>query len=289
MWLLFLQYLDLYVSNDYNENNCFYENNGDGTFTKTIVGEFVNDGGRSNGATWSDYNNDGFLDLFVPNGQQPSQSNFLYRNNGIPGYNWINIKCVGTLSNKTAIGTKLRAKAIIDSQPVWQLRQVSGQTGFNAQNSFNVEFGFADASVVDSIVIIWPEGTVDIYDNIEVNKFYKATEGQGIEEIIVTSVEKKLEVLNEYILFNNYSNPFNPITKIKYQIPNLPAGRQGLSFVAIKVYDVLGNEIATLVNEEKPVGEYEVEFDGSKLTSGIYFYRLQAGSFIETKKMVLMK
>ena len=62
-----------------------------------------------------------------------------------------------------------------------------------------------------------------------------------------------------------------------------------MSNVTLKVYDVLGNEIAKLVNEEKPVGNYEVEFDASRLTSGIYFYKLQAGDYVETKKMVLMK
>ena len=70
----------------------------------------------------------------------------------------------------------------------------------------------------------------------------------------------------EYVLFQNYPNPFNPTTTIKYQIPEL-------SFVTLKVYDVLGNEIATLVNEEKPVGNYEVEFNASELSSGIYFYQ----------------
>jgi len=84
------------------------------------------------------------------------------------------------------------------------------------------------------------------------------------------------------ILYQNYPNPFNPITTIKFQIPEL-------SIVTLKVYDVLGNEIGTLVNEEKPVGSYEVEFDATTLPSGIYFYRLQAGSFVETKKMVFMK
>ncbi|MGB5530719.1 MAG: T9SS type A sorting domain-containing protein, partial [Ignavibacteriaceae bacterium] len=61
------------------------------------------------------------------------------------------------------------------------------------------------------------------------------------------------------------------------------------SFVSIKVYDVLGNEIATLVNEEKPVGSYEVEFDANKLSSGIYFYQLQTESFVQTRKMLLLK
>jgi hypothetical protein len=85
-----------------------------------------------------------------------------------------------------------------------------------------------------------------------------------------------------YYLIQNYPNPFNPSTKIKYSIPQS-------SNVVIKVFDILGNEIETLVNEEKSVDTYEVEFDGSGLTSGIYFYQLQAGSFVETKKMVLMK
>ena len=85
-----------------------------------------------------------------------------------------------------------------------------------------------------------------------------------------------------YKLHQNFPNPFNPTTTIKYQIPEL-------SIVTIKIYDVLGNEIASLINEEKPAGNFEVEFNGEGLPSGIYFYRLQAGNFVETKKMVLMK
>jgi len=69
----------------------------------------------------------------------------------------------------------------------------------------------------------------------------------------------------------------------------LVKGRTKEGFVTLKVYDILGKEIATLVNEEKPVGNYEVEFDGSTLTSGIYFYRLNAGEYVETKKMVLLR
>jgi hypothetical protein len=84
------------------------------------------------------------------------------------------------------------------------------------------------------------------------------------------------------VLYNNYPNPFNPTTTISYAV----ASRQ---LVTLKVYDVLGKEIATLVNEEKPAGGYEIEFSATSLPSGIYFYRLQAGSFVETKKMVLMK
>jgi hypothetical protein len=85
-----------------------------------------------------------------------------------------------------------------------------------------------------------------------------------------------------FVLYQNYPNPFNPTTNIGFRISDG-------GFVSLKVYDVLGNEIASLVNEELPSGEYEVEFTSNDLTSGIYFYQLLAGSFVETKKMILLK
>ena len=88
-------------------------------------------------------------------------------------------------------------------------------------------------------------------------------------------------------LYQNYPNPFNPTTKIKYSI--LPVGTSFMKFVQLKVYDVLGNEVATLVNEEKPTGNYEINFNAQYLSSGIYFYKLQAGNFVEVKKMILLR
>lgn len=95
------------------------------------------------------------------------------------------------------------------------------------------------------------------------------------------------EIIEENIpqsfqLYQNYPNPFNPETNIRFQIADF-------AFVSLKVYDVLGNEIATLVNVEKLAGNYKVEFDGTGLPSGIYFYQLWAGSFYQTKKMLLLK
>ncbi len=87
---------------------------------------------------------------------------------------------------------------------------------------------------------------------------------------------------SEFSLSQNYPNPFNPSTKISWQSP---IGSQQ----TLKVFDVLGNEITTLVDEYKPAGKYEVEFDASGLPSGIYFYQLKAGTFIELKKMILLK
>ncbi|MBP9582674.1 MAG: T9SS type A sorting domain-containing protein [Ignavibacterium sp.] len=116
--------------------------------------------------------------------------------------------------------------------------------------------------------------------------------GQVGTELIVDEITFKVggstAVLEEeifpstFFLNQNYPNPFNPSTSIQYQIA-------GISQVTLKVYDVLGNEVATLVNEAKPAGSYEVNFNASKLSSGIYFYKLQAGTFLKTKKMILMK
>ena len=102
-------------------------------------------------------------------------------------------------------------------------------------------------------------------------------------------VEVEVEV-KKYELFQNYPNPFNPTTTIKYSIPN--AGNVGTRLalpVQLIIYDILGNKIATLVNEQKPPGVYEIEFNASNIASGIYFYRLQSKDYVITKKMMLVK
>lgn len=102
---------------------------------------------------------------------------------------------------------------------------------------------------------------------------------------LITSMENNYEIPLEFNLSQNYPNPFNPSTKISWQSP---VG----SHTTLKIYDVLGNEVATLVDEYKNAGSYEVEFNvghTSSLSSGVYFYRLQAGSFVQTKKMILAK
>ncbi|HQF42775.1 MAG TPA: T9SS type A sorting domain-containing protein [Ignavibacteriaceae bacterium] len=107
-------------------------------------------------------------------------------------------------------------------------------------------------------------------------------DGRVLYSYSPTDVEELPGEIKTYSLSNNYPNPFNPSTTIKYQIP-----KSGL--VTLKVYNVLGKEITTLVNEEKSVGSYEITFDASGLSSGIYFYKLSADNFQQTKKMILLK
>jgi hypothetical protein len=99
---------------------------------------------------------------------------------------------------------------------------------------------------------------------------------------VTSAVDDDVNGTKDFRLSQNYPNPFNPNTKISWHSP--VANHQTL-----KVYDVLGNEVATLVNEFRNAGSYEVDFDASKLSSGVYFYKLQAGDFVQTKKMILMK
>ena len=96
---------------------------------------------------------------------------------------------------------------------------------------------------------------------------------------------------SEFLLFQNYPNPFNPSTTIIFTISQspLPGGDGNGGLVTLKVYDILGNQVATLVNKVLSAGEYEISFDAGRLSSGLYFYTLQSGSFIETKKMVLLR
>ena len=99
---------------------------------------------------------------------------------------------------------------------------------------------------------------------------------------IVTGVENEMTLPEEFSLSQNYPNPFNPSTTIKYAIPER-------AFVELKVYDILGSEVVSLINEEQDVGYYEIDFNAAKLSSGVYLYQLKAGEFIETKKMLLLK
>jgi hypothetical protein len=102
--------------------------------------------------------------------------------------------------------------------------------------------------------------------------------------------ESTVDIPSNFKLFQNYPNPFNPNTIIRYTIPRgSPIGAFGDDKVTLKVYDIIGREIETLVNENLKPGTYEVKFDGSKLASGVYFYKLQAGDFQETKKLILLK
>ena len=104
------------------------------------------------------------------------------------------------------------------------------------------------------------------------------------------SVDASTFLPTEFALKQNYPNPFNPVTTIKYSLPSPLQGEGlGVRFVSLVIFNLLGQEVATLVNTQQPAGNYEVKFDASNLASGIYIYRMQSGEFTDTKKMLLLK
>ena len=116
---------------------------------------------------------------------------------------------------------------------------------------------------------------------------FAGTHGDGVwkrslSDMITGIEDQNKDLPSRFELYQNYPNPFNPSTTIRYSLPKT-------SFVTLKVYDILGREVGTLVNEQKPAGNYQVEFNASSFASGVYFYKIQAGSFAAVKKLLLLK
>jgi hypothetical protein len=122
-------------------------------------------------------------------------------------------------------------------------------------------------------------GYMNLKFEIAINGFVFWTDST---KLTATGVKEEKMLPLTYELRQNYPNPFNPITTIQYQIPQK-------NHVTLKVFDVLGRDVAILVNDQKPAGTYTIQFDGSNYTSGVYFYRLQAGAYVNTKKFLLLK
>jgi hypothetical protein len=283
--------LDLFVANRLSPN-FLYDNNGDGTFTRITSGHVVMDNDDSRGSTWVDYDNDGDLDLFVANynfiddndPQNDGEIDALYENQG-NGNSWINLRCVGTVSNTSAIGAKIRLKAQINNVPVWQLREISGQTGggFCAQNSLNAEFGLGDASVIDSIRIEWPSGIVWDTTNVETNQFLEV-----FEKPMSVGINKEIgSVPSNFHLEQNYPNPFNLNTTIRFELLKR-------SEVSLKVYNIYGQLVTTLVDRSERAGHKSITWNGKNLfskevSSGVYVYVLVAGNFKDVKRMIILR
>jgi len=206
--------------------------------------------------TYGDINNDGFSDFAIG---EPYYQN---SNNIVTGAAYVFL-----------------GKDIIDSTYSYILEGESGSE-FGSEYSSIMFFEDINGDEYDEIFIWAPN--YPVFENrtgkIYIYSYKKLTDVKDNQD----------NFLNNFELQQNYPNPFNPSTSIQYAI----ASRQ---FVTLKVFDVLGKEVATLVNEEKSAGSYEVIFNSveplhaTSLPSGVYFYQLRAGDYIETKKMILLK
>ena len=179
--------LDLYITiekNDFNghaspiKHNLLMQNNGDGTFSEITVGTLAEESAHT--ATLEDYDNDGDLDVLLVRFSWANNGNNTLCMNGGNDNSWLILTCEGTLSNKTAFGTRIIAKAYINGEAVSQVREITPMSGHCTYPSTRVHFGLGDADVIDTLLIRWPSGHVDTYLNVEANQFYRAIENDEL-------------------------------------------------------------------------------------------------------------
>ena len=167
--------LDLFVGTIYQKTNLLYLNNGDGTFTEAYIdsNNTVPGGTGITGASFGDYDNDGFIDLLVSDAS--NYGYLIYHNNGNKN-NWLSVECKGKVSNGSAIGARVKIKATIFGKTFWQIREITGVQGFRGSNDLRTHFGLGDAAKIDSLVIIFPSKQVTVMKDVQVNQFIKVTE-----------------------------------------------------------------------------------------------------------------
>lgn len=262
--------LDLFVTNSFGTTtlwpNFLFLNNGNGSFTRVGNTAPATDLDWSYGCAFGDYDNDGFEDLAVATCRYNSvdRPDLLYHNDGNSN-NWITIKLVGTITNKSAIGTKIRVKANINGNPVWQMRELSAQTSYCGQNDLRPHFGLGNATNIDSIKLEWLNGTVEYYTNITKNQFITIVQGNGITGINNESLLK----INDVLI---YPNPAS--TKINIIIPDEYRNENFVSFI----YDQNGKLIYSSNNEK------EIDING--LTIGTYTIKVKVGKSYNTQTII---
>jgi hypothetical protein len=277
--------LDMFVTQAYGPPNTplvnlLFKNQlmetGTASFVKITTGDLVNDPGYSYGFAWADWDADGDLDIFTAKTYNENENNSAFLNNG-NNNKWLEIKLTGNATNRSAIGSKVKIRAIINGSPVWLTRSVEGQSGYCGQN-LDLHFGLGNTSIVDSIKVEWQSGNIEHYTLIQPDRIIRIVEGTGVIGI----EQNGTEVPEGFRLFQNYPNPFNPETVFSFDID-----KNG--FTELKIYDVLGNEIKALLSEDLKAGSYKIRFNASGYSSGVYFYSLSSGNYNQTKKMIILK
>lgn len=266
--------LDLYVTNSFWANtklvNFFFLNNGNGTFTRNSSSAVVADSAWSYGCAFADYDNDGFEDLAVATVRfnNVDEPDLLYHNNGNSN-NWITITLQGTMTNRAAIGTKIRLRAIINGNPVWQMREISAQHGYCSQNDWRAHFGLGNATTVDTVIVEWLGTNPQIYTGLAINQFITINEGSGISG---------LSDNKEAPAFRIDPNPSGGFFTVY-------AGENGFSKNdLLRITDTSGKVV-----KEIPLtaAHGSQAIDLHQLPAGIYFATLQTTAGNSTRKIII--
>jgi enediyne biosynthesis protein E4 len=257
--------LDVLISNDQVATK-YYRNNGNGTFASAI-----NIGTGASGIANGDYDNDGDIDFFI-HGSATSRA--LYRNDSAAtGNHWIIIKCTGTVSNTSALGSIVRIKANINGNPVWQLREINAQNSFQSQNDLRVHFGLGDAAVADSLIIKYPAGITETFTNVAADNFYCNVENSGTL-CTVTSISDYVSSLSSTAF---YPSPVKDVVIIR----NNELEKE--TMLSITVYDACGKKV---MHQNTEVNGSEVKLNLIELHAGIYLLEARGTAFRYRQKFI---
>ncbi|MBN1338032.1 MAG: VCBS repeat-containing protein [Bacteroidales bacterium] len=262
--------LDIFHS-AYDGKNIVLENDGEGNFSQVITGVLANDGNYNKEPSWTDYDMDGDIDLFIAVNNYFSGNNKLFSNNGNQN-NWLYIDLAGSVSNRNGIGSLIVVQTEISGNTVVQTREVTGL------NSLRTHFGLGEAETVDEITVFWPSGTEQTLTSVGANQIIMISEstvaaGEGVR-------------LPDNFLGQNFPNPFSASTDIPYHI--FQGKKTG---VYIEIFDAFGRLVRHLpCDGTKPVVTWDAKKNnGSAVEPGVYYYRLVFnGMPVKTKSCILL-
>ncbi|HTH07106.1 MAG TPA: FG-GAP-like repeat-containing protein, partial [Ilumatobacteraceae bacterium] len=263
--------LDLFVGVD-GGNNRLYRNDGT-AFVQITTGAIVTDGGATFGVSWADWNSDGYLDAFAAN--RSGQDDFLYTNDGGSNH-WLEIRLVGTVSNRTAIGTRVEAYATIGGQSVRQSRERESQTGYNSASDPRVCFGLSDATAADSLTIAWPSGLQETIRSVAADQVLTLVEGAtltGAPAVAGTTLgELRIE-----------PNPARQLARVRWSLP-------GSGPAVVSVIDLRGRVVRTLVPDAQESATWNGRDEaGRSVASGTYFVVVRRGDTARTGRVTWLR
>jgi hypothetical protein len=262
---------DLFLAKYMDTDRLFRNTGGIFTDVGTIAG--LDDDGRGLGAAWADMDDDGDPDLCVTSyGGQ----NRIYRNDLNNGNNWLKVSLEGVTTNVSAIGARVRVVA----STLVQTQDVGGRNGYLSQNDLTLIFGLGDQAVVDSVVVRWSGGGLDIFTNVSPSQILQISEGSSTTAVS----DRPTSALR---LLGGRPNPFNPRTQIHFELP-------GTETIDLAVFDTRGRRVGSLAQGTWPAGRHSVSWDGRDkhgraLASGVYLVRLMGEQAAEVQSVTLVR